>query len=136
MAEVWAALTEADQVARWLAEGTFQPGSGGQVHLWFNGDDAAGHCEGSVLVWDPLHALEYEWHFPGEAESVVRFELSPEGDATRLRLSHRMLGADHAAGYGAGWHAHLDQLEAVVGRAPVPSWDDRFVAVKARYTTT
>ena len=51
-----------------------------------------------------------------------------------ITLTHRMLGVGHAAGYGAGWHAHLDVLEAaMVGGAL--SWDERFGEIIGDYQT-
>lgn len=44
-----------------------------------------------------------------------------------------MLPDDQATGYGAGWHAHLDQLEALIaGNEPI-DWDARFGEVLADY---
>jgi hypothetical protein len=58
--------------------------------------------------WPTL--LEFEWHFSGETRSVVRFELHAEEEHTRLVVEHLALGSQHAVGYAAGWHAHLDGL--------------------------
>ena len=71
---------------------------------------------------------------PGEPDSVVCFELRADGDATVITLTHRMLGLGHAAGYGAGWHAHLDQLAAALAGESL-SWDDRFAELIGDYQT-
>jgi hypothetical protein len=39
-----------------------------------------------------------------------------------------------AAGYGAGWHAHGDQLVAVIGGTEIPEWDVVFSAVLPHYS--
>jgi hypothetical protein len=79
--------------------------------------------------------LEYEWHFAGEPDSIVRYDLAADGEETILRLTHRTLGLGQVSGYGAGWHTYLDALEAVLsGREPA-DWDIRFAAVRAAYAT-
>jgi hypothetical protein len=46
---------------------------------------------------------------------------------------HRTLPVPIADGYGAGWHTHLDQLDAVIVAAPVPDWGERFAALLPEY---
>jgi uncharacterized protein YndB with AHSA1/START domain len=122
--DLWSALTEPERLARWLAPCDIEPREGGAVSIRF---EEGGAVTGRVLVWDPPRVLEYEWNFTGEAESVLRLELTASGDGTVLVLDHRLLGADQAPGYGAGWHAHLDALDDLLhGRSGV--WDERFQA--------
>lgn len=128
-AEVWAALTEPDRLARWLAPATIDRQVGGRMRVDF-GDDVV---TGAVLRLQPEELLELEWRFPGEEESVVRFELAPDGDGTLLMLEHRALGAEQATGYGAGWHAHLDRLGDLLGGGDVRSWEERFAELLPRY---
>jgi uncharacterized protein YndB with AHSA1/START domain len=119
--ELWSALTDPEQLGRWLARAQVDPGAGGQVSLHFDGGSTEG---GRIRVWDEPRVLEYEWRFEGEEESVVRFELHPQELGTLLLLDHRRLGRRSGAGYGAGWHAHLDAL----GRLYEPSdaaWTER-----------
>jgi hypothetical protein len=74
--------------------------------------------------------LEYDWTFPGEDESVVRFEIVPQEQGTLLVLDHRRLGRASAGGYGAGWQAHL---EALAGELELGDWDERFEELRPRY---
>ena len=128
--DLWSALTEPERLARWLAPGEIEPREGGAVEINF---DDGGTVSGRVRVWDPPCVLEYEWHFSGESESVLRFELTASGDGTMLVLDHRQLGVDQAPGYGAGWHAHLDALDDLL-RGTNGSWDERFQARLPDYT--
>jgi uncharacterized protein YndB with AHSA1/START domain len=127
--ELWDALTSPERLAGWLAPGSVGSGAGTDIRLDFG---EGGIVTGRVVRWEPPSVLEYEWHFDGETESVVRFELFPAGEGTLLVLDHRALAAGHAAGYGAGWHAHLaslsDWLENRDG-----SWDERFGAALPHY---
>lgn len=124
--ELWSALTGPAELSRWLAPvRTFECRVGGRVSIDF-GD--GGEVAGEVLVLEPGRVLEYTWRFTGEDESVVRFELHPRHEGTLLVVDHRLLGLRHGAGYGAGWHAHLDRLEdGGVG------WDDRFAELLPLY---
>lgn len=63
----------------------------------------------------------------------MRFELEPsDHGGTILRLVHTLLDAGIAPGYGAGWHAHLDQLAGHLEGEP-RSWDERYQAVLGTY---
>lgn len=123
---VWAALADP---SGWLAPATIEPRVGGAVRIDFDGDDVT---TGTVLTWDPPRTLEHEWHYPGEDRSVVRYDLVAVDGGTELTLVHRLLRADQAPGYGAGWHAHLDGLAAHLAGGP-HDWDAVFTAELPRY---
>ena len=129
--ELWSALTDPKQLRRWLARAQVDPGVGGQVSLEFDGGSTEG---GRILVWDEPRVLEYEWRFAGEEQSVVRFELHPQELGTLLLLDHRRLGRSSGAGYGAGWHAHLDALGRV-NELSDKAWTERFEELLPAYRT-
>src|SRR5262249_48654273 len=108
VARVWWFLVDHEGMAGWLADADLEPRAGGRVELrWEDGEIQRG--EGTL--WEPERALEYTWNVMGE-ESLVRFELTPEGDRTRLVLTHTRLAANRLAGYAAGWDAHVAMLVA------------------------
>ncbi len=128
--ELWAALTDPARIEGWLARATrFELHVGGAVQLDF-GDSEDERATGAITQLEPGRVLEYDWTFPGEDESVVRFEIVPQDQGTLLVLDHRRLGRDSAAGYGAGWQAHL---EALAGERELASWDQRFQELRPRY---
>jgi uncharacterized protein YndB with AHSA1/START domain len=127
--EVWSALTDPTRLARWLAPGSVGEKPSDAVSLDF-GD--GGTVTGAVLRFEPPHLLEYQWRFSGEDESIVRYTLHAEEARTRLVLEHLALGTDHAVGYAAGWHAHLDALRDEI-EGGTGSWDERFAAVLPSY---
>jgi len=129
--ELWAALTEPEQLRGWLGEAEVDLRSGGKIVIRF-GDTDEEIAAGMIRELDPPRILEYEWTFPVETDSVLRLELEPRGNGTLLILDHRRLPAAAAAGYGAGWHAHLDRLEALLERGDV-DWDERFAALLPSY---
>jgi uncharacterized protein YndB with AHSA1/START domain len=121
-AQVWATLTEPERLRRWLAEvvdGRLEPG-GEFTFRWDGDDDQTARCR--VRLFEPPKVLELSWSFTGEPDSVLRIELAAAGAGTLLVLDHRQLPPDQAAGYGAGWQAHLDAL-ADLDRA---GWEARF----------
>ena len=126
--DVWSALTRPDSLARWLDPADFEPRVGGVVTIHF--DD--GSVDGRILAYDPPTVLEYTWRIQGEPETVLRFELEPVGDSTRLVLLHRGLPANQETGYAAGWHAHLDRL-AALGTGEAIDWAERFGELRPRY---
>ncbi len=126
--EVWAALTEPEQVRNWFAEMTIEPRAGGSVTFQW----ATGETDGGVVrAFDPPRTFEYTW----EDGSVIRFEVRPDGDGTRLVLDHTGLTPEQALGVGPGWHAHLDALEALLAGSPqtAPEWNARMESLKPAY---
>jgi uncharacterized protein YndB with AHSA1/START domain len=129
---VWEALTDPEMLRRWLADPfAFEHEVGGTVDLRF-GDDPDQVAQGTILAYEPPRVLEYEWHWPGQTSSIVRFELRAEGEVTVLVLDHRGLPASAAIAYAAGWHAYLDRLAAQFDGEDL-DWDDRFASVLPKY---
>ena len=127
-AELCSALTDPQRLRRWLADTPrFEGRVGGEVTIVFD----EGTIEGRVLTWDEPRVLEYEWRFPGEDDSIVRFELRPQEYGTLLVLDHRHLGRASGAGYSAGWHAHLD---ALAGAIELDAWQARFEELLPSYS--
>jgi hypothetical protein len=63
----------------------------------------------------PGSLIAYTWN-ESETDSLVRFELEPDGDGTRLMLRHTFEGEVDLSSYGGGWHHHLEQLVAQMDR--------------------
>ena len=56
---------------------------------------------------------------PGQDdETVVEAEIIPDGERTRLVLEERGLPLNGAAGHGAGWQAHVEDLGAHLAGRP------------------
>ena len=118
-ADVWRALTDPTELARWLSDATVDLRLGGTIQVRF--DD--GTMNGVITALAVESVLAYTWHEGEDRESHVRWELDQTDDGTTLRLTHTKLKADSASGFGGGWHHHLDRLEGVVAGKPVDwSW--------------
>lgn len=111
--EVWAALTEPDSVARWLApvcEIELSPGGPFELELehWT--------MQGRIRALEPARLLELDWVDVDAAPSIVRVELSQDGDGTTLVLDHRQIDARIGMRYTARWELSLARLAAVIER--------------------
>ena len=94
-AEVWAALTEPESIARWL-----------------------GPVPTRVRESEPERMLELDWEPPGDEPSVVRFELTArEGGGTQLVLDHRRINAVQGGLYSERWTNTLLHLDELLGGA-------------------
>ena len=91
--KVWRAITDKDQMKQWYfdiadfkpelgAEFTFNGGSEEQIYVHL--------CK--ITKLEPGKLLQYSWRYrdyPGN--SFVTFELFPDGDTTRIKLTHEGL---------------------------------------------
>ena len=128
--EVWAALTEPEQVENWLAEMTIEPRTGGRVTFRWDGGETE---SGEVRVFDPPRTFEYTW--TEGSLSHIRFELTADAAGTVLVLEHSLIAPDSAAGIGAGWHSHLDALDELLGgsRQAPSDWNARYEELLPTY---
>jgi uncharacterized protein YndB with AHSA1/START domain len=114
--KVWAALTTPERLADWFASAEVDLRVGGVIRLNWNGVHKADMV---ITVCEPPRALAWRWTI-GERDTLVRFDLEPDGGGCALTLTHSGLSLDGArdGGVRAGWHAHLEALpDAVDGRA-------------------
>ena len=135
---VWEALTEPEHLARWyLTTARIEGREGGGID-YVSGPSRL-HVTGRILVWDPPRVYEHEWNLdpvptlPWGERSVVRWELTPDGDGTILKVTHRGLSRRTASGFVAGVHAFLDRLEEELDGAAMTDWLARVSEVRARY---
>ena len=133
---VWAALTDPEQRGAWFGRTTLEGRAGGAIAM--DPDDPPAPPErkrmtGRITVWDPPRVLEHEWRQAIIGETVVRYELVADGDATVLTFTHRGLRVPDAMGFIPGTHAFLDRLEAHLDGVELPGWMQRYAEVKPAY---
>jgi uncharacterized protein YndB with AHSA1/START domain len=137
--KVWAYLTDSEKRATWLARGQIELREGGLFEFtWFNSKlspnekpperhkDSGGHSmKGRVLACDAPRRLVITWSHE-DHNSEVAFDLTPEGDRTRLVLTHSLLATRKAkVSVAGGWHIHLLILEdRLNGVKPRPFWSN------------
>ncbi len=138
---VWETITSPEHLAQWyMSKARLEGRTGGSI------DYVSGvsqfHVTGKILTWDPPRVYEHEWnvepmkYLPNGERSVVRWELSPDGDGTILRLTHRHLTEQTAGGFVSGSHVVLERLEQELDGKPLVNWMQRVDEVKSLYPPT
>ena len=129
---VWRALTEPAELHAWLARAEIDLRPGGPIVLTFENEEEVSVMRGTLTEVVEGSVLEYTWG-EGDVDSVVRFEVAPDGDGSRLTLTHTFERVDDLSGFGAGWHHHLELLEAhATGSAREWDWE-RFRELRRDY---
>lgn len=90
---VWQALTDTEQMKQWYFNVSgFKP-EVGNVFTFEGGDDCVTYkhiCEITELV--PNIKMRHSWSYEGyPGKSFVTWDIIPEGDKTKLRLTHEGL---------------------------------------------
>ncbi len=124
---VWAALTEPERLADWLAQARIDLRLGGDVELrWATQDYVE---TGFIVALKPPTLIAWAIPGPDGRHSVVRWDLKqedPKTMGTRLTLTHTMLPPEHLLGVSTGWHIHLHDLpEAAIRPEPLPWTPER-----------
>jgi uncharacterized protein YndB with AHSA1/START domain len=134
--KVWRYLTEAELRGQWFMGGT-DAKPGGEFELIVDHDklsdevvpypESYAEFKGAkitekVLRFDPPRLLETT--FQGGKNGIVTYELFPEGDRTRLVLTHGGIQSPVGAqDFGSGWNSHLTVLaERLAGRSVKDFW--------------
>ena len=128
-AELWAALTEPERLARWI--GRYEQTADG-FRLAMGGPDADAVVDGRVLACDPERRLLVAWRFSGAGQAEAATELEavvrPAGEGrVLLTLTHRRVQAVTASVYGAGWQDVLTHLARELGAEASPQEHDGYL---------
>ena len=89
--KVWQALTNKNEVKQWYFDiAEFKPEVGFEFTFTGTNEGRTFIHLCKILEVIPERKLVHTWRYEGHAgNSVVTFELTPEGDKTLLRLTHR-----------------------------------------------
>lgn len=135
-AKVWRYLTEAALRSQWFMGGT-DARADSEFELLNDHDnlsdedvpypDSYAPFKGAtwseqVTAFDPPRLLETT--FQGGENGTVRYELIPDGERTRLILTHSGIESGSGAqDFGSGWNSHLSVLqERLAGRGIPDFW--------------
>lgn len=133
---VWRYLTEAELRAQWFAGGT-DARADGELELLFDHDQLSAEpvpypeeyakykgavSREKVVRFEPPRVLAFS--FGSGKEGVATFELFPDGERTRLVLTHSGIKSGTGAqDFGSGWNSHLTVLEEkLAGRSVANFW--------------
>ncbi|HTJ36188.1 MAG TPA: SRPBCC family protein [Dactylosporangium sp.] len=113
---VWRMLTEPGALARW-APFTTDRGLDrtGPATLTMIDGSTGMPMEAEVLLAERPRLLEYTW-----GEDRLRWELEPDGAATRLTLWHTTADRDFVPKIAAGWHQCVRVMELDLDGTPHP----------------
>jgi uncharacterized protein YndB with AHSA1/START domain len=127
---VFAALTDPKQLALWFTDascpvktwrmdarrgGSYGYATGKGSHV-VNGVSEF-ECHGDILEFDPPRLLVYtwvaNWHLDKQRKTVVRWELTPAGAGTHVKVTHSGLAQEAVAreDYRGGWPGVVEKLK-------------------------
>lgn len=130
--KVWKSLTDPREMRHWYFNlPGFKPEVGYQFEFTGGTDDIQYRhfCEVTEAI--PAKLLSYTWRYEDiPADSHVRFEIYPEGNSTRVRMTHSGIDSFakfnpdlHPKNFEEGWKDIMGRmLWEHLERAPVP-WD-------------
>jgi uncharacterized protein YndB with AHSA1/START domain len=128
--KVWGALVQPGQLREWAP---FVPdrdlGGAGPAMFTMLGGEEAESSAAEVLRAEPPALLIYDW-----GGDLMRWELEPTGEGTRLTLRHTVRDRTWVPMVAAGWHICLDVADLLLDGDPIGSivadeakefgWDD------------
>ena len=132
---VWRAVTETDELAKWFPA---RPEIGGDrevgAELTFTYPNNEEPPEtGEIVEWDEPRLFAFTWRSSGRESQLLRFELEPDGDGTKLVFTHELPRPDSAK-VAAGWELCLDDLELALADTPRAEFPEgRWVELHEEY---
>ena len=88
--KVWKALTDVDQMREWYFDlKEFKPNVGFEFEFAVEHEGATYHHLCKITEVVPQKKIAYTWRYKNEpGDSLVTFELSGEGEKTRVKVTH------------------------------------------------
>jgi uncharacterized protein YndB with AHSA1/START domain len=141
---VWQAITTPEGIAAWLGRAvTLEAVAGGAFEVELTADTV---MDGAVLEIEPPRRLAIRWHETSDGvslpygtqigdTSLITFELTPDAaGGTILIFTHRRIrDGEIMTSFGAGWHALLEALTALVADEPRVDVTTRYAELKPGY---
>lgn len=156
--QVWAAITEPDELRGWLAAAEeLELREGGAISLrWLNVPDDTQEWEekgieipedhdmhapvrGTITRLEPPHLIEYETDQMG----VMRWELRGDGNGCALTFTNtiELPEGQPPEQTLAGWHIHLDHLDEMLAGHEIDwsNWTEKYMerweGIRAQYAS-
>ncbi|SNT45340.1 Uncharacterized conserved protein YndB, AHSA1/START domain [Asanoa hainanensis] len=114
-ARVWRALTAPADLGEWAPYTADRDlATLGPATLTMIDGDERSDIAVEVTEVDPERSLTYTW-----GADVLRWDLAPTGDGSRLTLHHTLADPSWIAQVAAGWHICLDVADHLMGENPI-----------------
>jgi uncharacterized protein YndB with AHSA1/START domain len=128
--DMWSALTDPERLARWIGDVSGDLHVGGEFSARFT---STWEGVGRVDVCERPHRLSVTMS-PGTAEeTVIEAQLHGDGEATMLIIEERGLPLDSYADHGAGWQAHVEDLDTYLDGRERADWEGRWSELISSY---
>jgi uncharacterized protein YndB with AHSA1/START domain len=112
---VWRALTAPDALRAWAPfEADRDLGAPGAATLIMEADGESERYACTVVHAEKEKLLEHTW-----GDDVLRWELEPIAEGTRLTLRHTTPDRGWTPKTAAGWHICLDVMERLLAGEPI-----------------
>jgi len=132
---VWRAVTEADELAKWFPARPEISGErrvGAKLSIVYP-DNVEPPESGEIVALDEPRLFAFTWRSAEQEPQLLRFELEPDGEGTKLTFTHELPRPDSAK-VAAGWQLCLDDLEAALAGEPRAEFpEDRWVELHEEY---
>ncbi|MEV5001765.1 SRPBCC family protein [Nocardioides sp. LML1-1-1.1] len=139
VADVWAAVTESDRLARWIGTWTGDPTSGEVLfQMAYEGDEVSGETF-RIDECVPPYRLRITTTMPRDDGTEdhwrLRVDLGEEDGVTTLTFAQDLPDPTIAENVGPGWEYYLDRMVAAeTGADPAALvWDDYYPAMSDHY---
>ncbi|GLY13814.1 hypothetical protein Kisp01_08300 [Kineosporia sp. NBRC 101677] len=127
--QLWAALTEPEQTARWIGRWEGDPTSG-TVSLHMSAEE--GTPASPVRIDSCAAPYVLAVTTPAEGEPwTLRLVLSSTASGSSLTFTHEQAGSPDLGSIGPGWEFYLDRLAAVLDGGEVPEDFEKYYPVRA-----
>lgn len=116
--KVWKALTDKEQMKQWYFDISDFELKEGNTFNFYESDKKEYHHRAVIKKIIPYKKIQHTWTHPSHSkgESMLTWELFPEGNTTRVKLTHEGLEnfidggeAFAAENYVAGWKDIMDK---------------------------
>ncbi|WP_460468562.1 SRPBCC domain-containing protein [Calidifontibacter terrae] len=118
-ADLWAALTHPERLARWFGTLRTIPSGVADSFVAALSDEPGDVASGEILVCAPAQHLACSWTYGDEPTGRIDAVIQPVATGTRLLLLHSGVQGSSVADYGAGWEGMLGELARSLGDSVV-----------------
>lgn len=129
--DLWSAITDPARLARWIGDVAGDFRLGGELTARFTSS-----WEGRmrVEICDAPHRLRVRSFDDDDGvETTTEAVLTEDGDGTRLVVEEHGLPIGVLPAHGAGWQAHLEDLDALLSDRPPADWRTRWAELIPAY---